>query len=116
MNPRLAAHIFVAAVIRRAEIEGATALVGRRGDAESGAVALKLVETALPMFAPRCRALARATLPDGASGWAWLVGPEPAEEREVDAKLARAAAFDPDLWIVEIEDRDGRAFVDDPIM
>jgi hypothetical protein len=23
---------------------------------------------------------------------------------------------DPDLWIVEIEDRDGRAFVDEPIV
>ena len=24
--------------------------------------------------------------------------------------------FDPDLWIVEVEDREGRAFVDEPIV
>ncbi|MCI4664353.1 MAG: DUF1491 family protein [Neomegalonema sp.] len=116
MPPRLAAHIFVAALIRRAEIEGATALVGRRGEREAGAVAIKLIETAQSFTAPRCRALTRATLATGEQGWSWLVGPEPDYENAVDAKLAREAEFDPDLWVIEIEDREGRAFVDDPIM
>ena len=30
--------------------------------------------------------------------------------------LARQIKGDPDLWIVEIEDREGRAFVDEPIV
>lgn len=115
MTARLAAHIFVAAIMRRAEIEGAMAFVARRGDAESGAVALKLVQTGLPFSAPRCRALTRATLADGVVGWSWVVGPEPAAEHVVDEKLARLARFDPDLWVVEIEDRHGRPFVDERI-
>ena len=30
--------------------------------------------------------------------------------------LDKQMRFDPDIWIVEIEDRDGRAFVDEPIV
>ena len=30
--------------------------------------------------------------------------------------LDKQVKFDPDLWIVEIEDREGRAFVDEPIV
>jgi hypothetical protein len=30
----------------------------------------------------------------------------------VDARIASELRFDPDLWIVEVENRDGRAFLD----
>ena len=33
-------------------------------------------------------------------------------EAEIQAALAREMRFDPDLWLVAIEDREGRAFVD----
>jgi hypothetical protein len=35
-------------------------------------------------------------------------------EAEVDAVLARARGRDPDLWVIEIEDRAGRTLLDDP--
>ena len=35
-------------------------------------------------------------------------GPEP----EVDALLKRQRARDPDLWIIEVEDRQGRTLLD----
>jgi hypothetical protein len=31
---------------------------------------------------------------------------------EIEARLAREIKFDPDLWIVEVEDRAGRHFLD----
>jgi hypothetical protein len=31
---------------------------------------------------------------------------------ETEARLAKERRFDPDLWIVEVEDRDGRSFLD----
>ena len=34
------------------------------------------------------------------------------EEMKVGEKLAREQKFDPDLWIVDIDDRDGRPFVE----
>jgi hypothetical protein len=33
-------------------------------------------------------------------------------EADIDARLKREMGFDPDLWIVEIEDRAGRHFLD----
>lgn len=115
MTARLASGVFVSALIRRVEIGGGSAYVARRGAAESGSVALKLVDTALPFGAPSATALTRATLGDGRQGWSWLIGPEPHDGPEVDAKLARQSNFDPDLWIVEIEDRDAARHIDDPI-
>lgn len=115
MSARLASGVFVSALIRRVEIAGGAAYVARRGAAESGAVALKLVDTGLPFGAPAASALTRATLGDGRQGWTWLMGPDPHHGQEVDAKLARQAAFDPDLWIIEIEDRDAARHIDDPI-
>lgn len=115
MTARLAAEIWVGALIRRVEISGGAAYVARRGADQSGAVALKLVAPGQPFGAVQARALMRATLGDGAAGWSWLVGPAPEEEAEVTRRLARQAEFDPDLWIVEIEDREPTRHLDDPI-
>jgi hypothetical protein len=35
-------------------------------------------------------------------------------EAEVDAALARQRGFDPDLWVIEVEDRAGRHLLDEP--
>ena len=37
-------------------------------------------------------------------------------EADAEARIAREIKFDPDLWIVEIEDRQGRTFVDEPVV
>jgi hypothetical protein len=37
---------------------------------------------------------------------------QPAPEADVEAYLAREIKFDPDVWIVEVEDRAGRNFLD----
>jgi hypothetical protein len=35
-----------------------------------------------------------------------------ATDADIEARLGREIRFDPDLWIVEIEDRAGRSFLD----
>lgn len=113
---RLAAEIWVAAHMRRVAAEGGAAFLARRGAESGGAVILKLVRTDRRPPQPTARVLTRVSAPDGGPAWSWLVGPEFADDAEVEAKLARQTAFDADLWIVEIEDREGRAFLDEPIL
>jgi len=43
---------------------------------------------------------------------AWIVLAE-GPEREVDEVIARQRSFDPDLWIIEVEDPRGRHLLDE---
>jgi hypothetical protein len=45
-----------------------------------------------------------------------LGGDKPAPEADVEARLTREIRFDPDVWIVEIEDRLGRNFLDSNVV
>lgn len=40
--------------------------------------------------------------------WVNALDAEELEESEADAHIAKAKEFDPDLWVIEIEDRQGR--------
>ncbi len=39
----------------------------------------------------------------------------PAPDADIEARLVREIRFDPDLWIVEVEDRGGRNFLDNAV-
>lgn len=108
--PRLKAGIFVRALIRRAEVAGASAFVVRKGAEEAGAVILTLSR-----LDGTCLLLNQARDGKGALVWARPLG-DWSEEAKARAWLDKQIRFDPDLWIVEIEDRAGRAFVDEPIV
>lgn len=111
MEHRLKASIWTAALIRRAEVAGAFAFVARKGDIDAGAVLVKAAT-----LDGRARLYAPAQNGAGARVWLDLSsGPLGDDERAVDAHIARRAATDPDLWILEIEDRAGRTFLDEPI-
>lgn len=104
-QPRLAASLWVAAYLARLGQAGIPAYVIARGDDTAGAVAVKC-----------------ARLDGSAQLWMrewdfdtdnrpWVAvedGPEP----QVDAAIARQRARDPDLWVLEIESRDGRTLLD----
>ncbi len=108
--PRLKAGIFVRAIIRRAEVEGAQAYVAKKGIEEAGAVFLKINR-----LDGHVLVLSQARRGDGELVWARPLG-DWSDEEKARAYLDRQMKFDPDLWIVEIEDRKGRAFVDDPVV
>jgi hypothetical protein len=112
---RLRADIFVAALIRRAAGEGAFAVLRRRGAAEAGAIFVKIdcLDGRTALFGPAPQTELAESVERGVDrvftrvhrdDW---IEPEQAERR-----LKRELDFDPDLWIVEIEDREGRAFLD----
>lgn len=101
----LSTDIWVAALIRRAEQGGAFAAVIRKGDARAGAVLIKLVNPR----AGTSRLLAEATRGDGERIWMSPVGST--DEPDLDAYVDRTVRIDPDVWVVEIQDNQGRHFL-----
>jgi hypothetical protein len=104
--PRLTADFWVRAYLARLRLADIPAFVVARGDETAGAVAVKVAT-----LDGRARAFGRVN--DATGGRLWAVTAE-GSEAEVDAALARARRFDPDLWIVEVEDRAGRHLLDEP--
>ena len=101
----LSTDLWVSALIRRAELAGAFATVARKGDARAGTVIVKAFDTS----SRRARLYSEAFGPDGERLWMQPVQSE--VESELDDYLKRQMGYDPDLWIVEIEDREGRHFI-----
>lgn len=110
MHPRLKAGIFVRALIRRIEVAGASAYVVRKGSEEAGAVLLKVSR-----LDGTCYLLEQARRGEGDLVWLKPLG-DSVDDARAAAYFERQLRFDPDLWIVEIEDRTGRSFVDEPIV
>ncbi|MGC9954132.1 MAG: DUF1491 family protein [Rhizomicrobium sp.] len=110
MIPRLKAGIFVRALIRRAEVAGAQAYVVKKGSEEAGAVFLKVA-----LLDGTCTILNQVRTGDGELAWAKPLGGA-CDEARAAAYFEKQMKFDRDLWIVEIEDRDGRAFVDEKVV
>ena len=109
MLPRLKSKFYVQALIRRCEVHGANAYVVRKGAEEAGAVFLKLNR-----LDGTCTVLSPAMRGEGERIWTRPLG-ESSDEAKAAEYFARQTRFDPDIWIVEVEDRGGRSFVDEPI-
>lgn len=106
MIPRVTSEFWVRAYLARLRLADIPAFVTARGDAMAGAVLVKSNS-----LDGRARAFARRSDMEGARVWLPLAeGPE----AEVDAALARQRGYDPDLWIIEVEDRGGRHLLDEP--
>lgn len=108
---RLRTELKVQAWIRRAQAKGLMAVVVRKGDTDAGALFVKLNR-----FQAGCEVFAGAVAPDGSPAWLRATGPAPVPEKDADAYLARQAGYDPDLWVVEIEDPKAQFLFDEPIL
>lgn len=109
-QPRLKTEILVAAQLKRCEAAGAFAHVAKKGDPDAGAVAVKV-------FVGRgeegllARLFMQSVNLDGEKEWREAFD-GPYKEEEVDMRLEKERRIDPDLWVVEIEDPKGRAFLE----
>ncbi|MEM9970109.1 MAG: DUF1491 family protein [Pseudomonadota bacterium] len=107
MTARLTSEIWVAAYLTRCRLADIPAFVVKRGDHAAGAVLVKL-----NTLDGRARCFQRSF--DLATGERqWMVLREGAEA-DVDASVASQRGFDPDLWVIEIEDKAGRHLLDEP--
>ncbi|CAH1656642.1 conserved hypothetical protein [Hyphomicrobiales bacterium] len=108
---RLRTDFWVPAYIRRCSVEGAYAVLRRRGAAEAGAVFVKIdpLDGTCALYGPAPQSLTG----DRPEERFFLQVPlNEASPLAAEEKLRREIAFDPDLWIVEVEDRQGRHFLD----
>ncbi|MDR3494901.1 MAG: DUF1491 family protein [Ancalomicrobiaceae bacterium] len=108
---RLKSAIFVAALIRRANGEGAFAAVVNRGSEEAGAIFVKIarLDRTADLYGPAPQAEIDE---DAATDRLFELLLSALPEPDVDARLRRERDFDPDAWVVEIEDRAGRHFLE----
>ncbi|MEJ8406449.1 DUF1491 family protein [Brevundimonas vesicularis] len=105
----LSSDLWVSALIRRAQIEGAYATVVKKGDDRAGSVIVKAYDTSTRT----ARLFTEAFGTDGDRLWIQPVTSD--SETELDAYIARQRGYDPDLWVVEIEDRQGRHFITETV-
>ncbi len=107
MFRRLKTEIWAAALIRRAETGGAFACVARKGDTDAGAslIKVRLLDG---------RAVLYRSMQDMDGNRIWL--PKgPSDEGEIDSMITKRLDRDPDLWVIEIDDRQGRHFLTEPV-
>jgi hypothetical protein len=109
---RLKTYIWVAAYLRRCHGAGIFGAIRRRGADEAGAVFVKvaLMDGNALLFTPApqtvyddARPVDRMFVP---------LSPQPVAEASVEDRLAKEIRFDPDAWIIETEDKEGRHFLD----
>jgi hypothetical protein len=103
MPARIKTEHWVHAHLRRCTVATIPAFVVRRGDKERGMVLLKI-----NTLDEGCKVLNQARDLDGNLGWLAALEGSLVPEIDADAYIARQVDRDPDLWVVEIEDREGR--------
>ena len=110
---RLKSALWVAAYLRRCHVEGLFAVVRRRGAEESGAIFVRVsrLDGTSDLFGPAPQSAFDAA-GEAARAFAPSLATQSASDADVEAYLARQVKFDPDVWIVEVEDRAGRHFLE----
>jgi len=109
---RLKSSIWVAAYLRRCQTEGVFGAVRKRGSEDAGAVFVKVAQMDgnAMLYAPAPQSVYDEDRP--AERIFMSTSAQPVTEQSVEERLAKEMRFDPDVWIVEIEDRAGRHFLD----
>lgn len=104
---RITSEIWIAAYLTRCRLATIPAFVVARGDRTAGAVLVKLntLDGSAVCFQRSF------DLMSGERRWITLVE---GDEAEVDASIAKQRGFDPDVWVIEVEDKSGRHLLDEP--
>lgn len=104
---RIRSDFWVSAHLRLCRLKGIDAVLRRRGAAEAGAifVAVDRLDGRADLYAPASQTLLGAD-ELGRLFTPILSGRAPAE---IEARMTREVRFDPDLWWIAIDDREGRS-------
>lgn len=100
-DERLPTHLWLEAKIRELSAQGVGVYVAQRGDKMGGLVLLKISD-----MMGQCKLLIQQRDIDGVLGWMPALREEIGDEKSADDYIARACQRDPDLWVIEVEDRE----------
>ena len=108
---RLRSDFWVSAHLRRLGVAGVPAVLRRRGSPEAGAIFVKVdrLDGGADLYGPAPQALFEAEESGDRRFVAVVTG---GSALAVEERLTKEIRFDSDLWIVEIDDRQGRHFLD----
>ncbi|BAQ18019.1 DUF1491 family protein [Methyloceanibacter caenitepidi] len=112
---RLKSGIWVSAYLRRCAVENVPAVVVKRGHEDAGAIFIEVdrLDGTLNLYAP---APAGLSATEAERFWVACFGGEAANAQAVAEYLARQEEFDPDLWVIAVEDKEGRHFLGDALI
>ena len=109
--PSLRAEIWIKAQIRMCDLNMTPAYVRRKGDPDAGAVLLKLDK-----LDGTSEVLTQVRTGEGSKAWSRGTGETPVPDTEAEAYIARQLKYDPDIWVLEIEDPANTYSVDGEII
>jgi len=111
---RLKSELWIKAYLRLCRVNDAPAFVTRRGQADGGAIYIKVnrLNGHADLYAPAPAGF------DTGTDRLWAIDPSHREtiHQDIEVYLARQLEFDPDIWVVEVEDRDGRHFLGESLV
>jgi len=106
-EPRLATEFWVSAHIKRLARNDIQAVLFRRGSNVAGQVLVKL-NRLRPRDEEGCMVFVQSYDFEGNRVWRPGTGDNLVREEDADQYIQRTIKFDPDVWVLEIEDRAGR--------
>lgn len=108
---RLKSKFWVQAHLRRCNDAGLSAMLLQSGNEDAGAVFIKSnhLDGMANIYGA---APGGAHDENGERRWAQPLGAKPLPEKQVNAYLDRQRGYDPDCWVIGIEDRNGRVFLE----
>ena len=106
-DDRLPTHLWIDAHLKRCSVEGIPAVIINSGEKMGGTVLLKIYQARVG-----CRLMSQTRDLDGNLSWDPAHKEKVIDERDADEYNQKSIDRDPDLWVLEIESRDGTAPVD----
>lgn len=110
-EPALKAGIWIKAQLRLCDLNFTPAVIARRGDDDAGYILL-----ILDRRGNGCDLYTQARNLDGVRGWMHATNGTAVPREEADAYIQRQVSRDPDLWVLEIDDPEGRYELDGPLI
>ncbi|MGJ3258154.1 MAG: DUF1491 family protein [Rhodospirillales bacterium] len=110
-EPRVKAAIWISAQVRMCGLLTLPVVVRRRGDADAGSILIRL-----DRMDGHSVLLSQSRDSQGKPAWLQTSGEAPMPDGDVENYIERRIKTDPDIWIIEIEDKDGRYEPDAPVI